>query len=330
MDFWPTDDQLDLHTGMAAFLAGRLPLEEIAAREETAAVIDVDRWRELADMGVFSMRADGLGVRDAVLAFEALGQGLVPGPLVASHLAAGLIDGAADGSKIVGFFDPQPTGNVILHATQCNALLWFADDELRVVAPTALTLRAHTKPLDPLSPVWSATETEPPFEVIAQGDDVRDLRRVGVVLTSALQLGVALGAVQLANGYAHGREQFGRPIGSFQAVKHLLADMLVKAEVARSAVYAAACALDGASDLVGDPDVERAVSVAKLMAGEAALFNGKTGIQVHGGMGFTWEVHAQRFWKRAVVLDNEFESTEWHAAHIAEHLTLKRTMEGGR
>ena len=115
------------------------------------------------------------------------------------------------------------------------------------------------------------------------------------------------------NAYAKHREQFGRTIGSFQAVKHLLADMFTKAEVARSGVHAAACALDGASS--DDPD--RAASAAKLLAGEAALFCGKTGIQVHGGMGFTWEVDAQRYWKRACVLDTHFGSGDEHALRIA-------------
>ena len=80
-------------------------------------------------------------------------------------------------------------------------------------------------------------------------------------------------------------------IGSFQAVKHLCADMLVRAEVARAAVYAAAVALDGRSD----DDPARAAAVAKVMAGDAALANGKSGIQVHGGIGFTWEVDVQRY-----------------------------------
>ena len=79
---------------------------------------------------------------------------------------------------------------------------------------------------------------------------------------------------------------------------------------------AAACAVDGASD----DDATRAASVAKVMAGEAALFCGKSGIQVHGGMGFTWEVHAQRYWKRAVALDNSYGIIDHHAAALAATL----------
>jgi alkylation response protein AidB-like acyl-CoA dehydrogenase len=313
MDFWLTDDQQALQEGMRSFVEGRFPVDEVAAREETDAVLDTGRWRELAQMGVFSLRADGLGLREAVLVFEELGRGLVPGPLVATHLAAGLVDGADDGRTIVGLLEPQFTATVVEHATQCGALLWFDGPSLRRVDPSSLTLEPIERPLDPLSPAWRCTDTTFTGDVLASDGDVDRLHQAGVILTAAQQLGLALAAVELATAYAKEREQFGRPIGSFQAVKHLLAEMLVKAEVARSAVYAAACAFDGASD----DDSARAASVAKVMAGEAALFNGKTGIQVHGGMGFTWEVHAQRYSKRAVVLDHTSESSDHHAELVA-------------
>ena len=138
-------------------------------------------------------------------------------------------------------------------------------------------------------------------------------RLEGAVLTAAQQLGLALGSLRLAVDYAKQREQFGRPIGSFQAIKHLAADMLTQGEMARAAVYAAACALDGRSD--DDPVV--AASVAKLVAGEAAIFVSKTGIQIHGGMGFTWEVDAQCFWKRACVLDTHYGNADHHAELVA-------------
>ena len=150
-------------------------------------------------------------------------------------------------------------------------------------------------------------------EIVATGDVVRQWCREGAVLTAAMQVGASFAAIDLAVQYAKGREQFGRPIGAFQAVKHMAADMLVKAEVARAATYAAAVNLDGN----GDDDLDRAVSVAKMLAGDAALFCGKTGIQIHGGMGFTWEVNAQRYWKRAVVLDTHYGNSEMHADALA-------------
>jgi len=139
---------------------------------------------------------------------------------------------------------------------------------------------------------------------------------VACTLTVAESVGTMRRLLEMTVEYAKARTAFGRPIGSFQAVKHLLADMLVKAEVARAAVYAAACAVDGAST----DDEVHAASVAKVLAGDAALFCGKTGIQVHGGMGFTWEVDAQRYWKRASVLDTHFGNSDEHAVAVAASL----------
>ncbi|HYU65959.1 MAG TPA: acyl-CoA dehydrogenase family protein [Jatrophihabitantaceae bacterium] len=311
MDFWLTDDQRNLQDAMRSFVQGRFPLAEIAQAEGKDRVIKC--WEDLAGMGIFSMRADGLGAREAVLVYEELGRGLVPGPLVASHLAAGLVGGAANGSTIVGLYEPGTEVTFVEHAAETTSLLWFDGGDLRVVDTTALTLEPVARPLDPLSPVWRATGEEPLAPVIATGAEAARLQHLGVVLAAAQLLGVALGATELATTYAGQRQQFGRPIGSFQAVKHLLADMLTKAELARAQVYAAACALDGAS--ADDP--ARAAAAAKVTAGDAALFCGKTGIQVHGGMGFTWEVHAQRYWKRAVVLDATFGSADHHARELA-------------
>src|SRR5205823_3094959 len=121
----------------------------------------------------------------------------------------------------------------------------------------------------------------------------------------------------LAVAYCAERKQFNRPVGSFQAVKHLLADMLVQAEMARMAAYAAAVHLD-------DPSLggaERAVAAAKCVAGHAATANGAKCVQAHGGMGFTWEVDAHLYLKRAWVVDTAFGSADDHAdamAHLLE------------
>ena len=315
MDFWLTDDHEALRDGTRAMLADRFALDDLATLEPSGRPIDADRWLTLAGTGVFSLRTDGFGVREAVLVYEELGRHLVPGPVVATHLASGLVEGASSGDAIVGLLEPGVEVTVVEHAAQVTHLLWFRGDELVLIDPGRLAVEALPRPLDALSPTARCTTPlDGVGQVIERGAAVVQRHRVGVVLTAALQLGVALGAVELASAYAKEREQFGRPIGSFQAVKHLLADMLVAAEVARAAVYAAACALDGAGD---GGDAARAASTAKVMAGHAALLNGKTGIQVHGGMGFTWEVHAQRYWKRAVVLDSTFGSSDDHALAIA-------------
>ena len=106
MDFELSDDQVALQEGVRSFLAGRFPMETVRGLEATGG-IDRSLWKELADMGIFALRlseADGgvaLGWADAVLVFEELGRAIVPGPLVWTHLAAGLVPGAGDGSVIV-------------------------------------------------------------------------------------------------------------------------------------------------------------------------------------------------------------------------------------
>jgi len=313
VDFWLTDDQRDLQEGIRSFVEGRFPLEETAEREETDAVIDPAKWREIGEMGVFSLRRDGFDHRSAVLAFEELGRGLVPGPLVATHLAAGLIDGAAEGTAIVSMLEEGTGPTLVEHAMQATDLIRVTDGGIQLIDPASLTFTTVDRPLDALTPVWTVADGDGTVGTPLTVADAEALRLAGTVFTAAAQVGVAAAAVELATEYAMARQQFGRPIGSFQAVKHLLAEMFVKSDVARSAVHAAACTLDGASD----DDPVRAASVAKVTAGDAALFCGKTGIQVHGGMGFTWEVHAQRYWKRAVVLDNNFGTAEHHAQLVA-------------
>lgn len=142
------------------------------------------------------------------------------------------------------------------------------------------------------------------------------MRLEGAALVSGLQLGVAEGSLELANAYALGREQFGRVIGGFQAVKHMLAEMFVKQEAARAGAYNAGATLD-APDVA---DVQRAVSSAKVTTGDSAIRNARTGIQVHGGMGFTWEVMAHYYLKRAWVLENSFGTQDEHAEKLADIL----------
>jgi alkylation response protein AidB-like acyl-CoA dehydrogenase len=135
-------------------------------------------------------------------------------------------------------------------------------------------------------------------------------------MTAALQVGLAARMTELAVDYAKQREQFGKVIGSFQAVKHLCADMFVRAELARAALHSAAVMLEDPA--VGDP--ARAVAGAKLLADEAATTNGRASVQVHGGMGFTWEVPVHFFLKRAWLHATEFGTADDHAEDLADLL----------
>ena len=314
MDFDLDDDDRSIQEGMRALCVGRFPIEVVRAGELTPNVIDLGRWRELAEMGVFTLGEDGLSRRQAVLAFEELGRALVPGPLVEAAALGGVIDGVGTGERLVTVVEPAAPATVVEFPAQVALLATFAEDGIRVVERDAVELHDVERPLDALTPIGWMRGQLPPGELAGDAAAAAQARLDGLVLSAAQLVGLAAGATELATEYARQREQFGRPIGSFQAVKHLLAEMLVHAEVAKVAVHAAACALDGAGG--GDPLHQ--ARIAKLLAGEAAAFCARTGIQVHGGMGFTWEVDAQRFWKRAKVLQTKFADD----AELAEAIAL--------
>jgi alkylation response protein AidB-like acyl-CoA dehydrogenase len=300
-----------------------VPNERYPELEKTKG-FDRALWSELAEMGIFSLRLPeseggvGLGYADSVLVFEELGRRLVPGPLVWSQLAAGLVKGAAEGQTVVGGLDLIGSDRepfMVEHLESLDALIVLRPDGVYQIDPRQLKGELVEFPLDPLTPVHHV-KSLPQGEKIADAARAKRLRLEGAALVAGQQLGVAEGALDLANTYAKGREQFGRTIGSFQAVKHMLAEMFVRQEAARAGAYNAGATLD-APEVA---DVERAVAAAKITAGEAAIRNGRSCIQVHGGMGFTWEVLAHYFFKRAWVLENLFGTQEEHAERIADLL----------
>jgi alkylation response protein AidB-like acyl-CoA dehydrogenase len=320
MDFRLSEDQEALRDGVRSFCEGQIPLERLAALEEKSA-FDAALWKELAEMGVFHLRLAeqaggvGLGTADAVLVFAELGRALVPGPLVWSHLAAELVDGAASGDTVVGgldLLDGSGGPALVEHWESLDVLLLLRPDGVVRLDPRSLVARGVEVPLDPLTPVHHV-ESLPDGERIAGPDDARRLRREGGALVAGQLLGIAEATQELATAYAKQREQFGRSIGSFQSIKHMLADMFVRQEVARAAAYAAGATIDDPA--VGDAD--RAVSTAKLNAGEAALRNARACIQIHGGMGYTWEVPAHYYLKRTWVLETLFGSAHEHADRLA-------------
>ena len=317
MDLEPNELQIELSAAVKRLCEGRFPMEIVRAHMESG-TLDRGRWRELGDAGVFSLRLSeasggvGLGMADTGVVFQELGRALVPGPLVATHLAAGLVEGAASGEAIVGLIERGHGPLLVEHLDSIDVLLVLDADGVSQVDARTIAGRRVERPLDASTPL-TAVDALPVGTPVGDAEVAARLRRDGACLTAALLVGIAQAATTLATEYAKQREQFGRPIGSFQAVKHLLADMLARSEVARAAVDAACATIDHPE--VGS--VDRAVSSAKVLATEAGLLNGKSGIQVHGGMGFTWEVDAQLFLKRSWVLDTHFGSLDTHAEALA-------------
>jgi alkylation response protein AidB-like acyl-CoA dehydrogenase len=320
MDFTLSSDQAALQEAVRKLCEGRFPMERVRGLSDVGGV-DRSLWQELADAGVFSLRLPendggaGLGMAEAALVFEELGRALVPGPLVWTHLAAGLIPGAAQGETVVGGLQRQEEPFLVEYPDVIDVLLAVDDDGLWQVDRARLSASPVSWPLDPLTPVHVAGGLLRGERRGVPGDAVR-WGLEGTVLTAAFLLGMAAVLTEQSVAYAKQRQQFDKPIGSFQAIKHLLADMFVRTEVARAAVYAAAVNLD--QPALGAP--ARAVAGAKLIAGEAATLNAKTATQVHGGMGFTWEVDVHLYLKRAWVLDTVFGTGDMHADTVADLL----------
>ena len=322
MDFRLDDQQLALQDGVRTFCASEYPLDGLGALE-----VEVDtsgRWADLADLGVFSLMAPeaagglGLGVVEAALVFEQLGAHLVPGPILWSTLAAMVLPGDGEHGRVGGIDLVDPRGGttveplVVEHADEIDTLLVLRGDGVFAIDRTELPEARTLDPLDPLTPVGCFDEL-PIGSPVGGPPEADRLRMMGTVLAAALLLGIADAALEVARDYSLGREQFDRPIGSFQALKHMMADMYVRSCLARSATYAAAAVLD--DPLVGH--LQRSVAAAKVLAGEAAIENGKAAVQVFGGMGFTWEMPPNYLLKRAWVLEHAFGASRTHALAIS-------------
>jgi alkylation response protein AidB-like acyl-CoA dehydrogenase len=319
VDFQLSEDQEALRAGVRSFCDGRVSID--ALRELEKQGFDRALWSELAEMGVFSLRQPesaggvGLGSADAVIVFAELGRCLAPGPLLWTHLAAHLVPGAGAGEAVVGGVEELRPGGLALveHLEQLDALLVLRRDGVYRIDPKTLPARSTGTPLDPFTPI-SSVDALPVGERIADAKAAARMRLEGGALSAALLFGIAERTQELATDYAKKRQQFDRAIGSFQAIKHILADCYTRQEIARAAVYAAGATLDDAA--VGS--AERAVATAKVIAADAAMKNARACIQVHGGMGYTWEVPAHYYLKRVWVLENVFGDGAEHAEQLAE------------
>lgn len=321
MDFRLDEEQMELRDTIRRFCATRFASDRIGDREGRG--VDRDAWREMAELGLFGLllpEADGgvgTGVVEAAVAFEQLGEHLATGPILWTVLSARHVDGAATGARVVTGIEKRASNDdgvlLLEHGDEADAVLVVRHEGVFRCEATALGVRRSLPPFDPLTPVVRVDRL-PEGERVGDAAAAADVRGAGTVLSAALLVGIAEAALQASRTYALDREQFGAPIGTFQAIQHMLADMYVKAALARSSVYAAAAVLDDPA--VGDAD--RAGSAAKLLAGEAARENARAAIQIHGGMGFTWEMLPHYLLKRAWALAHVFGETEEHALALGE------------
>ncbi|MCC6849011.1 MAG: acyl-CoA dehydrogenase family protein [Deltaproteobacteria bacterium] len=300
---------------------------------EDAPAHDAGRWRALAELGLLGLlapeRAGGLGLDEVsmVLALEetgraALPEAIVDTALVAVPLLAGLEDhGIADpwlgriaaGEVVVGVgCQPNPW---VAHADAAELLLLVDRDEIHAL-PRAEVRSEPLPHLDAAQRLFRVAWTPSARTRVAAGAHGRRLHAAAVdrgALGAAAQLlGVAARLIEEAVGYAKQREQFGREIGSFQAIKHRLANARVRLEFARPVVYRAAFGI--ARDL---PARGRDASHAKLVAADAAAFAARAALQVHGAIGYTWEVDLHVWMKRAWALETTWGTSGWHRGRLA-------------
>jgi alkylation response protein AidB-like acyl-CoA dehydrogenase len=321
MDLTLSDDQRSIIDSVRDVITDTMPMERVRAvlDGETAAL---DRlWSQAAELGWFGLGlpehygGTGFELVDEALLFKEIGRHLTPGPFLGSVLGARVaaVGGNADvaaaivaGEARVGIAVAQPAGDYVLYdATHTSYLLVCEPERAVLVAADAATPRSPLPSIDELSVRESAGLAITPVAEVATSYDPIAAR--GCTLVAAILVGIAEATRDMSVGYAKTREQFGAAIGTFQAIKHRCADMGVAAALADAQLLFAALSVTE-----HQPDIDVQVSAARLVAGRAALSNARETIQVHGGMGFTWECDAHFFLKRTHAVRDLFGTTRDH------------------
>ncbi|MEV3902945.1 acyl-CoA dehydrogenase family protein [Mycobacterium sp. NPDC050551] len=275
-------------------------------------------WAQLADLGVTALLVaeefDGIDAHpvDLVVAAERLGRWCVPGPVtesiaVAPVLLAGDERSAALASgELIATVALPPLVPRAVDADTAGLVLFADDDGVRDGSAGA--------------PHESVDPARKLFDVNASGEsrpaDVARAYEFGALATAAQLVGAGQAMLDQSVEYAKQRHQFGRAIGSYQAIKHKLADVLIAVELARPLVYGAALSLAD-----GSPDTARDVSAAKAAASDAALLAARSALQTHGAIGFTHEHDLSLWLLRVQALRSAWGDPAWHRRRVLEALT---------
>ena len=340
MDLLPTDEQDEIIATVRTQLDKSFDLHALAAHDGAASVVDRELWSRCAELGWFglglteSLGGVGYTLAEEALLFAELGAHATPGPFLATVLGARLAALAGDGElaaqilsgeQVVALAEPHGPGEASAGATVsgtfrvtdhggADLVLVLVDDSASLLAASALPAEPMAS-LDLLVPIAIGTASGVP--ALAYLDDASGLRLRATVLVAAELAGIATATAEQSTQYAKDREQFGTPIGAFQAVKHRCADMAVRAEAATSLVrYAALAVLDGL------PDAAFHAHAARSVAANAAITNAQINVQNHGGIGFTWEHTAHRYVTRAQVRSRTVGDTRDHLAALLEQPAL--------
>jgi alkylation response protein AidB-like acyl-CoA dehydrogenase len=335
MDFDLSDDQLALRDSARELLDDRASPAKVRAHTAGDEPFDRTLWHSMVEQGWLGIELAedvggvGLGTVEAALLCEELGQHAAPAPFVPTLLAIDALARAGETEWVERLCSGEAIACVawdarhpVPYAPSADIAIVLTDDGVSLL------------PIEGDGPV-----PEPAIDLTRQlgwlNIDAARLRRIGdeearfrildrgATLTSADLLGGAVRVLDMAVEYAKDRVQFGRPIGSFQAVKHRCADMLVDVEGMRSTVYWAAWCLGA-----GDGEASIAASTAKTWCADASKRVMVSGLQVHGGIGFTWEHDLHFFLKRAQLDQLYFGDATFHRARLAA-LLRPRVESGG-
>ncbi len=346
MRFELSDDQQLLRSSTRDFFARAAPLEHSRrVMEHDPQGFEAPQWRQLAEMGYVGLvvpadqGGQGLGAVELAVVGEEAGRVCLPGPLLDAVLAAALLAAAGGQDEATG----ETTGELLGQLCAGHTLVTVARMDAPFAGAAEPAARfaagrvAGTKHFVPFAAAAGAlcvvtpqgiALARGPFEVTATptidlaqrfatvafdnqatllgpATLLERVDRLAAVGASAMLLGIMQRCLEMTLGYVNTRAAFNRPIGGFQALQHRLANMLLRVESTRSAVYRAAWCVDAQ-----DADAALACATAKAWAGDAArLVCGET-IQMHGGIGFTWELDVHLFFKRAKTLEQFYGSTE--------------------
>jgi hypothetical protein len=295
MNFQPTQDQQLFARAVRELLEKECPPE--AARRG----FSNERWEKLLGMGVVDMLASGINEIDMVPILEEAGRAALPEPLIEASLVAGeALNGvvtAAVGSRFAA------------HADVADVIILERHGALYSLQRDEVTLQ-RIETIDAPRPLFLITGGHDRGTRLETDADLALLR--GSLGASAELLGLASRSIEMAADYAKERHQFGKPIGSFQAVKHKLADALLQLEFARPVVYRAAWSVTNNGNARA-----RDVSMAKAMAGEAAAGAAKAALQTLGAIGYTQEHDLHIWMKRIWALNAAWGNPDEHRARVA-------------
>jgi alkylation response protein AidB-like acyl-CoA dehydrogenase len=326
MNFDFTDDQQAIKRTARDFLSDRLRPERWRALVESGAYDD-GLWREVGELGWAGIHlpeergGQGLGAVELAILMEELGYALAPSPYLASAAASLVLEHAGTGEQRERWLPPLAAGEALGSVgivTDGEAPLVPDAQEAEVIVLldglSGMVVEASAAEIEPVSAIDStrrfarvrAASGEP-----LAGDPMPALDRVEVALSAEL-VGIAQRAMEMAVEYAKEREQFGRPIGAYQAVSHRCAQMLLEVESARSTTLYAAWAADHEPE-----SLSLAASMAKSYAADAGWHVTSSSLQVHGGIGFTWEHDLHFFLKRARTNGHLFGSPRAHRERVA-------------